>query len=65
MSFFYSLSRLKFVKHFNKNDKIKLTLLYGSFMGFSGQTHIGMSISALNGTNMGILIAIIVSKNSN
>ena len=58
----------KLVKHCNKNDEIKarvaeletafsrenLTkkLLYGSYMGFSGQTHMGMPISALNGTGV-------------
>ena len=52
----------KLVKHCNKNDEIKarvveletafsmenLTkkLLYGSYMGFSGQTHMSMPISA-------------------
>ena len=55
----------KLVKHCNKNDEIKACvveletvlsrengtkeLLYGSYMGFSGQTHMGMPISALNG----------------
>ena len=62
----------KLVKHCNKHYEIKacvveletafsrenLTkkLLYGSYMGFSGQTHMGMSISALNGTGVDILI---------
>ena len=60
------------VKHCNKNDEIKgcvveletafsrenLTkkLLYGSYMGFSGQTHMSMPISALNGTGVDILM---------
>ena len=62
----------KLVKHCNKNDEIKarvveletafsrenLTkkLLYGSYMGFSGQTHMSMPISALNGTGVDILM---------
>ena len=62
----------KLVKHCNKNDKIKARvvepetafsrenstkkLLYGSYMGFSGQTHMGMPISALNGTGVDILM---------
>ena len=62
----------KLVKHCNKNDEIKacvveletaflrenLTkkLLYGSYMEFSGQTHMGMPISALNGTGVYILM---------
>ena len=62
----------KLVKHCNKNDEIKahvveletafsrgnLTkkLLYGSYMGFSGHTHMSMPISALNGTDVVILM---------
>ena len=62
----------KLVKHCNKNDEIKarvaeletvfsrknLTkkLPYGSYMGFSWQTHMDMPISALNGTGVDILI---------
>ena len=62
----------KLVKHCNKNDEIKARvveleaafsrenlikkLLYGSYMGFSGQTHMGMFISALNGTGVDILM---------
>ena len=62
----------KLGKHCNKNDEIKayvveletafsrknLTkkLLYGSYMGFSGKTHMGMPISALNGTGVDILM---------
>ena len=62
----------KLVKHCNKNDEIKARvveletafsrenlikkLLYGSYMGFSGQTHMGMPISALNGTGVDILM---------
>ena len=58
----------KLVKHCNKNDKLKARvvepetalsrgnrtkkLLYGSYMGFSGQTHMGMPMSALNGTDV-------------
>ena len=69
--FFFLKSITKLVKHCNKNDEIKarvveletafsrenLTkkLLYGSYMGFSGQTHMGMPISALNGTDVDIL----------
>ena len=68
----------KLVKHCNKNDEIKarvveletafsrenLTkkLLYGSFMGFCGQTHMGrppdMPISALNETGVDILMRV-------
>ena len=62
----------KLLKHCNKDDKIKARvvepetafsrengtnkLLYGSYMGFSGQTHMGKPISALNGTDVDILI---------
>ena len=62
----------KLVKHCNKNDKIKARvfepetafsrenwtkkLLYRSYMGFSGQTHVGMPISALNRTGVDILM---------
>ena len=62
----------KLVKHCNENDEIKarfveletafsrenLTkkLLYGSQMGFSGQTHMSMPISVLNGTGVDILM---------
>ena len=61
----------KLVKHCNKNDEIKACvveletafsrenfkkLLYGSYMGFSWQTHIDMPISALNGTGVDILM---------
>ena len=52
--FLLFLSRIKICKDCNKNDKIKLTLLYGSYMGFSVQTHMGMPISVLNGANVGI-----------
>ena len=64
----------KLVKHCNKNDEIKarvdeletafsrenLTkkLLYGSYKGFPGQTHMGMPISALNGTGVDILMRV-------
>ena len=62
----------KLVKHCNKNDEIKACvveletpfsrenlkkkLLYGSCMGFSGQTHMSMPISALNGIGVDILM---------
>ena len=62
----------KLVKHWNKNDEIKarvveletafsrenLTkkLLHGSYMGFSGQTHMSLPILALNGTGVDILM---------
>ena len=62
----------KLVKHCNKNDEIKarvveletafsrenLTkkLLYGSYMDFSGQIHMDMPISAVNGTGVDILM---------
>ena len=58
------------VKPCNNNDKIKARvvepetafsrenwtkkLLYGSYMGLSGQTHMGVPISALNGTGVDI-----------
>ena len=64
----------KLVNHCNKNDEIKacvvelettflrenLTkkLLYGSYMEFSGQTYMGMPISALNGTGVDILMLV-------
>ena len=70
LSFLKSITKL--VKHCNKNDKIKARvvepetafsrenwtkkLLYGSHMGFSGQTHMGMPISALDGTGVDILM---------
>ena len=62
----------KTCKTLQKNDEIKacvveletafsrenLTkkLLYGSYMGFSGQTHMSMPISALKGTGVDILM---------
>ena len=66
----YSITKL--VKHCNKNYEMKarvveletafsrenLTkkLLYWSYMGFSGQTHMSMPISAINGTGVDILM---------
>ena len=41
---------------FSRETDLTKKLLYGSYMGFSGQTHMGMPISALNGTGVDILM---------